>query len=82
MQQEMRIEALTSELSITDSKGRSPSKLRDWVMDREAWRAAVPGVAKSQTWLSDWRNLRKTMVEEPQIVSETRFSPSSAVLDA
>ena len=38
---------------ITDSKDVSLSELRRLVMDREAWRAAIHGVAKSQTRLSD-----------------------------
>ena len=38
---------------ITDSMGLSLSELREMVMDREAWRAAIHGVAKSQTRLSD-----------------------------
>ena len=43
---------------ITDLMGMSFSKLREWVMDREAWRAAVHGVAKNRTGLN-WTELRK-----------------------
>ena len=42
---------------ITDSMDMSLSKLRELVTDREAWRAAIHGISKSQTQLSNWTEL-------------------------
>ena len=53
---------------ITDSMDMSLSELQEMVMDREAWRATVHGIAKSQTWLSDWTEWIFPYLHVPQFV--------------
>ena len=53
---------------ITDSLDKGLSRLRKLVMDREAWRAAIHGVAKNQTELSDWTELNLLTCEMSAIM--------------
>ena len=64
---------------ITDTMDISLSKLRELVMDREAWHATVHGVTKSRTWLSNWteiysKELNKTVSKE--LKNENNVSPN------
>ena len=54
---------------ITDLMDMSLGKLRELVMDREAWRAVIHGVTKSQTWLSNWTELKPNLsFQKPECI--------------
>ena len=52
---------------VIDSVDMSLSKVREMVIDREAWRAAFPGVSESQTQLSNWTTTATAMFRESSI---------------
>ena len=56
---------------IMDSMALSLSELQEMVMDWEAWRAAIHGVAKSQAWLSDWTELNWTNKDLQDLIELT-----------
>ena len=59
---------------ITDLMAVSLSELQELVMDREAWRAAIHGVSKSQTRLSDWTELN--WKQQDPLMCEIQFASS------
>ena len=60
---------------ITNSVDMNLSELRELMMDREAWRAAIHRIAKSRTWLSGWTELNWNYLGGQHIYRATLFPP-------
>ena len=64
---------------ITDSMDMSLGRLRELVLDREAWHAAAHGVTKSWTWLSDWTELNWPYNVTQDSLLTWQYCPSNSV---
>ena len=58
----------------------SLSELREMVMDREAWRASIHGVAKSRTRLSDWTELNLRYADDITLMAESKEELKSLLM--
>ena len=67
---------------INDSMDMGLGRLRELVMDREAWRAAFHGVAKSRTRLSDWTELKDVHILIPRVCESVKLHGERVFVDS